>query len=300
MRPMAEYVDALARHLAGLLETGSVIESLLPRGKKAQARLQGLIASGVLRYERFGSGRRLLLCHRETLQAFIDRHYPAGLTVAEGAGVARVDAVAYRRSSKHARRGEVEGVLLRGFGDTHLTAESSARLDVAMLTEQAGVAAIALGDNRPRWRARGHLVTVENATVFYEIEQVLEDADLAVYTQGAISERLLGWLAEQARGGCRLTHAGDYDPIGLNEYERLLAAGIGAHLLMPDNLERLFGRYSSAALLTRKKNSQALLRRLRVSEDPSTRRVVALIERNNAGLEQEALLIDRCHSSGGG
>jgi len=44
--------------------------------------------------------------------------------------------------------------------------------------------------------------------------------------------------------------------------------------------------------LLKKVNSQAMLARLRRSELPSVSRVVELIDRHNAGLEQEALLLD--------
>jgi hypothetical protein len=55
--------------------------------------------------------------------------------------------------------------------------------------------------------------------------------------------------------------------------------------------QRPTGRRKGGKELLMKRNSQAMLARLRGSELPTIRRVVALIDRHNGGLEQEALLI---------
>ena len=88
-----------------------------------------------------------------------------------------------------------------------------------------------------------------------------------------------------------LLHLPDYDPVGLSEFERLhLRLGNRVNLHLPADLEARFARYSNPELL-KKRNSQAMLAKLRRSELPSTRRVVALMDRFNAGLEHEALLV---------
>jgi Fe-S-cluster containining protein len=61
-------------------------------------------------------------------------------------------------------------------------------------------------------------------------------------------------------------------------------------LHLPDDLEMRFAKYSKRKLLV-KRNNQAMLATLRKSEVPEICRVVELIDRHNAGLEQEALLI---------
>ena len=67
--------------------------------------------------------------------------------------------------------------------------------------------------------------------------------------------------------------------------------GPGLHFYLPPDLEARFERFSNRELL-KKVNSQAMLAQLRRSELPSVRHVVELIDRHNAGLEQEALLLD--------
>jgi hypothetical protein len=56
-------------------------------------------------------------------------------------------------------------------------------------------------------------------------------------------------------------------------------------------LETRFARFSTRELLE-KGDSQAMLAQLRRSDLPTIRRVVELIDRYNAGLEQEALLVE--------
>jgi hypothetical protein len=59
---------------------------------------------------------------------------------------------------------------------------------------------------------------------------------------------------------------------------------------LPADLETRFAQFSNRKLLE-KGNSQAMLAQLRRSNLPAIRRVVELIDRYNAGLEQEALLV---------
>jgi len=83
----------------------------------------------------------------------------------------------------------------------------------------------------------------------------------------------------------------DYDPSGLSEFQRLHARlGKRVALYLPSEIEARFVRFSNPDLLA-KTNSQATLAQLRRSESTAVRRVVEMIDRHNAGLEQEALLI---------
>ena len=92
------------------------------------------------------------------------------------------------------------------------------------------------------------------------------------------------------RGG-EILHLPDYDPVGLFEFGWVHARlGHRAGLYLPPDLEARFDRFSNGDLL-KNLNSQAMLAQLRRSELPAIRRVIELIDRHNAGLEQEALLI---------
>jgi hypothetical protein len=59
----------------------------------------------------------------------------------------------------------------------------------------------------------------------------------------------------------------------------------------PADLETRFARFSNRGLL-RSKHSQSMLAQLRRADSLPICLVVALIDRNNAGLEQEALLVE--------
>ena len=88
-----------------------------------------------------------------------------------------------------------------------------------------------------------------------------------------------------------LLHLPDYDPVGLSEFQRLHARlGKRVVLHLPADLETRFTKFSNRELLE-KGNSQAMLVQLRRSDLSAIRRVIELMDRYNAGLEQEALLV---------
>jgi hypothetical protein len=59
---------------------------------------------------------------------------------------------------------------------------------------------------------------------------------------------------------------------------------------LPTDLKKRFHEFSNGDLL-KKGNNQAMLAQLRRSDLPAIRHVIELIDRYNAGLEQEALLV---------
>jgi hypothetical protein len=80
--------------------------------------------------------------------------------------------------------------------------------------------------------------------------------------------------------------------VGLSEFARFRARlGKRARLHLPSDLQARFERFSNRNLLD-KANSRAVLATLRRSSVPEIRQVLDLIERHNAGLEQEALLLE--------
>jgi hypothetical protein len=112
-----------------------------------------------------------------------------------------------------------------------------------------------------------------------------------MYGHGRISGFVLDWLCGM-NAGFRLLHLPDYDPAGLSEHKRLHERlGDRVSLYLPPDLPARFERFSNPALLNRP-NTQAMLAQLRRSQIPAIRQVVELIDRHNAGLEQEGLLID--------
>jgi hypothetical protein len=72
------------------------------------------------------------------------------------------------------------------------------------------------------WEFSGTIATIENEEPFWSHELILPDVDLAVYVRGKMSNRVIRWLASEPMKSCPITHWGDYDPIGVLEYVRLL------------------------------------------------------------------------------
>lgn len=289
---MTTPVDSLANHLAHLQEKG-----FLPAGavaKRDALRLQILLDAGVLREKRQGAGKRLVVQDEKGLQSFINSLYPAGLSGnAPTTLPPRSRAVATRRDAKKSSRGAAEALFLRGFDNACLKTDKSVLL-VADLTRQAGVAALLLDDGMPAWSYDGIIMVVENLEVFVHLERLSPEAALVLYAGGRLSGRTLEWLSSSPMAGCRIIHCGDYDPVGLDEYLRLSLACPGrVNLYLPPNIEYLFKHYGKRSLVEK---GQAILRRLRKSDDPAVRHVVSLMDRFGAGLEQEALLIGSASS----
>jgi hypothetical protein len=281
-------LDPLAGRLARLLAEGSVPATAL--SARQRERLGPLFAAGVLEEGRSGAGRRVEVRDRGALEAFARALYPSGLEGVPGESPApRSRAVAEVRDAKRAAGTDAEAVLLRGFGAARLTGPAGA-LAVGEWTRRAGVAALRVGAGCP-WEYRGEVAVVENAEVFLHLELLGLPCGLALYAGGRLSRRALAWLASPPMAGARYLHLGDYDPVGLDEYLRLARACPGrVRLFVPDRFEEVLAAYGKPALLAA---SPAVLARLRRSRDPDVARVVALLDRYGAGLEQEALLAVR-------
>jgi hypothetical protein len=102
---------------------------------------------------------------------------------------------------------------------------------------------------------------------------------------------MLNWLEQMKAEDFTLLHLPDYDPVGLSEFGRLRRIlGKHARLHIPLDLEARFERYSSRLFLERS-NNRALLATLRKSSVPEIGQVIAMIDRANGCLEQEALLL---------
>jgi len=282
---MADYVDSLARTLDRLLQEGSLPLSGL--GAEARRILQGLIEADALQRRRAGRGERLHLVQRAVLEQFIERRYPRGLRQTGPAD--RAGAVRQLRSAKRGGHGSrVSSVICRVLQQRGLAVSGNPELDFSRLTKQLGVVAFTLGADRSPI-ASGRVITVENEDVFHRVETLCPEADLVIYTAGRMSERLIDWLSEQS-GLTEVTHAGDYDPVGVAEYLRLKNRLVQPVLLyVPADIELLFERYSDPAILSRPGNQLALAR-LHRTTDSTARRMIELIERFGAGLEQEALI----------
>ena len=276
-------VDALATRLAVLLQDGSVAGSALSRSMRRS--LQALFDFGVLREERAGAGRRVVLEDRAALLDWVTSQYPSGLDGAGDALPERAAAVATFRDSKGGKALAGRAVFMRGFESAKLTRVEEV-LPLADLTRQFGLAGV-LVEQAPTWTLEGTLALVENFEVFLHAETVVPGADAALWTAGRVDGKLLDWLA--AMPAVEVVHAGDYDPVGLDEYLRVVAALPGrTRLFVPDDFELRLVRFGNRDLLAR---SAAVLERVRRNRQEEVRAVLAVMDRHGLGLEQEALLV---------
>lgn len=276
-------VDALAGRLLQLLEDDSIVASAFSRSMRKT--LQPLFWSGALREEKAGGGKRVYISDREALTTWIGARYPSGLMGPETEMPARATAVATFRDSKAGDELETRAVFMRGFHGA-LLRRSEGTLPLAELTESFGLAGVLIEWSDP-WQFRGSMALVENLEVFLHIEQVLPEVNAALWTRGRIDHRLLRWMA--AMRGLTVIHAGDYDPVGLDEYQRVAAAMPGrSRLYVPDDFEDRLARFGTGELLVK---SAAVLERVRAEANDEVRPVVALMDRYGRALEQEALLV---------
>lgn len=275
--------DALAARLAELLEEGSVVGSSLSRPMRQV--LEPLFWAGALREEKSGAGKRVVLADRRSVEQWVQGRYPSGLQPSDLMLPPRAAAVATLRNSKAGERLQARPVFMRGFGDAILQRAGQA-LPVGELTAAHGLAGVLLEPSSP-WSYVGTLVLVENLEVFLHIERVVPDVPLAVWTAGRLDQRVIDWLASMP--AAQIVHAGDYDPVGLDEYLRVAAALPGrVRLHMPLDFEARLLRFGSGELLAK---SSAVLERVRAEGDATTAAVLAVMDRHGRALEQEALLV---------
>lgn len=256
-------------------------------GKAFLRLLAPLIEGAVLTWTRSGAGRRLVVSDPDALREFCYMRFP---DVALPSGIdGRIAGVAHFRDSKAVPNTESDIVSIRAWREEGLL-KGDHPAGAATATLAHGLFSFRLTKQNP-YRLNGRCMLVENPTVFAAAEHIRVDVDAVVYGYGRISRRVLDWLSRTVDSNFKLLHLPDYDPVGLSEFDRVHAKlGSQVELYLPSDLEVRFERFSNRELLM-KRNSQAMLARLRTSKLPAIQRVVALIDRHNAGLEQEGLLI---------
>jgi hypothetical protein len=278
--------ENVAAQITALLDEGSV-----PRGHCSGGFLQTirpLLDASVIVEERSGAGRSLVVRDPAALLEFSRRQFPQ-VPIHPELG-ARVAGVARFRDSKAFASDTSEMVCLRAWRPGALT-KGNEPADAVAATRQHGLFSFLLGSGAGAYALHGRCALVENPVVFTRFERLALDAGAVIYGGGRVSNRFLDWLKHQSAADFELLHLPDYDPVGLNEFERLrskLANRVRLHL--PPDLEERFSRFSKRTLL-QAPNSRALLAGLRKNPSPEVRGVVELIHQHNAGLEQEALLL---------
>ncbi|PYU29862.1 MAG: hypothetical protein DMG31_15725 [Acidobacteria bacterium] len=248
--------------------------------------LQPLIDAGVVVEQRSGSGRRLVLLDNTALRQFIGHFFPD--TPINDDEMSRTAGVARFRDSKTFTSNTPEILSVRAWSEQALLKDGKP-VGAALASSEHGVFSFLLSG---RYAMRGSCAVVENPAVFTQFERLHLPADLVIWShRGRISRRLIEWLESNATPDFSLIHLPDYDPVGMDEFTRLRTRlGARVRLYFPDDLPERFSRLSNHSIL-KKPNNRTLLANLRRTKLVEVRRVIALIDSNNACLEQEALLL---------
>ncbi len=273
---------ALLDRLRTLDAEGSLPASRLPAAMRRE--LRALFDARILEERRAGAGRRVVVADPPGFRRWIEDRLPHGLDP-DLAGSPRSIAVAAWRDAKVAARTDAEPVLIRAFTAEARLELDGAVLDILSLSHEAGCASFVLSPARQP-TLQGRIGVVENLEAFLHAERLGPPLDAALYASGRLSSRVLAWMG--AQGAVRWVHLGDYDPVGMSEYLRVSEACPGrATLWIPPELDALVARYGKPRLM---EASPGVWTRVRQSEDPAVRRVVSVLDRHAAGLEQEILL----------
>ena len=271
-----------------LLQKGALPHSAC--GKALIVALKPLFDSEVIRWEKAAGGQRLVVVNPTGFQRWFQQHFPDA-QLEESLGSSRVRAVAQFRDTKALPSNLPEIVCVRSQRDGVLFRDGLA-VETTRSTKENGVFAFTLADETP-FTLQGKCLLIENPAVFHAFEKLPLEIPLAIYAGGCCSNRVLTWLVANVRRGLKILHLPDYDPLGLTEFLRLYERlGEAVSIYTPKTLESLFQNHSKTSLLEDAKN-QRMLMELRKSEHPSIRQIIAMMDESNAGLEQEAMLIEK-------
>ena len=276
--------ESVAEQVARLLEVGWLAKSKC--SALLRQKLGPLLAAGVIVEDRFGAGRRLVVRDLAALRTFQLKEFPDCPLPADTA--TRVLGVARFRDSKTFPNDTPVIVSVRAWREDAFRKEGQPT-EAAAATARHGAFCVLL-ENDSSYSVHGACALVENPIVFARFESLGLPVGLVFYGQGRISNRVLDWLGRTAGTDFTLLHLPDYDPAGLNEFERIRSRlGTRVRLHLPDHLSRAFEQFANRHLLE-SPNSQAMLAALRGLGSAETQQVLELIHRHNGGLEQEALL----------
>jgi Uncharacterized protein conserved in bacteria C-term(DUF2220) len=272
-------------------QPGGMRRSSVP--KTCLTLVESLQTCGAVEFRPASSGRglALLIIDQMAFRSFVGARIPGGLDVDVDSILDRATAVQQLADAKAIRRAAGQGIFVRATKPGVLvhSVDGESPINVTQLTSQSGCAGFLLPIFRG-WTFVGDIAVVENADAFWKHEVALPEVDLAILANGLMSTRLISWLSSPQMARCRITHWGDYDPIGVCEYLRIARQCPGrVCTYAPPEVDRLLARCGKRRLVTRQ---PTFLKRLRSSvADPHVRRMTDLFDKHRRGLEQEALLL---------
>jgi len=265
---MIRGTQTLARFL-NELKSGSVPSSKL--GKSDSSAITNLENLGFLTKQKKGSGQIYVLHQSSSYLIWEKNYFPQGTESAAKSGKTRSMAVHTLRDSKMSQQ---------------TSPFIEIRINSSLECEQIG-SYFWYYDEFPYILGKS-VVLIENLRTFLKSSSLFPSYHVAMRYDGIISDEIINVIS---KSDSKILIAPDYDPVGLLSYVRIKKIlGDRIELFIPDDLEKLFKSYSNRSLLSSKpKNRQTLRNLLKGELDEDSLFVIELIQKYNAGLEQEVL-----------
>ena len=280
-----------------LLETGSLPASRL---RSALGDLKTPLASRILVRRAKGAGEVIEVAKPEAYRAWIGHTFPGAFGGMTSSGP-RASNIAMARDSKRGQHGLGHFMVSARAHDPQPDLEpasAKALADLVEATRRWGGASIILevpsekggAVQGPTLPSGARVMTVENSENFCASVHMREEANVFLFcgSGGRLREALIDWLADQPT--IQVVHSGDYDPVGLQEFSRLVARMPGrVRLYMPIDLDLRFRKFSNRSLME-KAGNRAVMTSLVRGVDTAMDHVIDLIAEFGP-MEQESLLI---------
>ena len=173
--------------------------------------------------------------------------------------------------------------------DTKLSSQTSPFLEMRLHSSQK---CMTLGSmnwyyQNSDYKLNGTVVLIENLRTFLKSEIIFPESEVVIRYDGIISDVIIEILSNS---DCKIIIAPDYDPVGVLSYIRLKdKISDRTEFYLPKNLNDLFSSYSNRKLMSKSKNKSTLRSLLNRDLDEPSAYVIQLIQKYNAGLEQETL-----------
>jgi hypothetical protein len=270
----------LAQKLLDLRNNEKVNTSKIP--KTIIPQLDRWVKIGALSYNTTKRGSSYSIRNIDIFDSEVSRLYPNGLDSATQKQESRKDKVLVLKDAKGGGRityphlhiqlaGALELQFQEGSGQNSL---KDKYFSLTLLYREL-----------KSWNFSGVVVLVENQESFMKARLKFSNADVIIWYEGRVDNRLQNWLV---RNDVNVIFCPDYDPVGIDEYSKLKnQLNDSVSLYLPATLEEDF-QYSTPSLLD-KQNSRKILARLEntLDLDLDSRNVLSLIQKWNAGLMQE-------------
>jgi hypothetical protein len=177
----------------------------------------------------------------------------------------------------------------RTLRDTKRSSQSDPSIEIRIhgSEESADVGSLNWYYKTSNFAPKGTIVLIENLRTFLSSEEIFPDAEIAIRYDGIISDEIIN-IVQELEG--EILIAPDYDPVGILSYHRLFSKIKNrTKLFVPEDIKMMFESYSNKSLMAKNKNKSTLKSLLNKNLDEKAIYIIALIQKYNAGLEQETL-----------